>query len=248
MDLGDRVAIVTGGGRGIGRAAALALAKNGAHVVLAALESDEVERTAEEIRALGVKSLGCRMDVTRLSEIQGVVDRTISEFGQVDILVNAAGIWRLVESLKMTEAEWDLMTDIHLKGCFFMSQAVAREMVKRKKGSIISISSIDAAISGPNQVHYSAAKAGISSMTKCLTLEWTPLGIRVNAIAPGWILTDLSRKAWEEDGEAVLGSIPARRVGQPEDVGELAVFLASDRSDYICGAVVDVNGGLGLLL
>lgn len=248
MELADRVAIVTGGGRGIGRATALALAKNGAHVIVAALEKDEVERTAEEIRSLGVGSLACPMDVTRLPEIQDVVDKTTAEFGRVDILVNAAGIWRLVDSLDMSEAEWDLMTGIHLKGSFFMAQAAAREMVKRSKGSIISISSIDATISGPSQVHYSAAKAGISNMTRCLTLEWTPLGIRVNAIAPGWILTDLSRQAWEEDGESVLDRIPARRVGQPEDVAELAVFLASDRSDYICGAVVDINGGLGLLL
>jgi NAD(P)-dependent dehydrogenase (short-subunit alcohol dehydrogenase family) len=138
--------------------------------------------------------------------------------------------------------------NVNLKAAFFASQAVARDMVKRGQGSIVSISSIDATVTPPEQVHYTASKAGISAMTKCLAIEWGPLGIRVNAIAPGWVLTDMTREALEQDGEAVLQRLPAGRVADPEDIAKLAAFLVSERAEYIMGAVVDCNGGLGLML
>jgi NAD(P)-dependent dehydrogenase (short-subunit alcohol dehydrogenase family) len=248
MKLDGKVAIVTGGGRGIGKAIALALARSGADVSVAALESDQVEASAGEIAALGREALALPMNVTHLTEIENVVAKTVSRFGKVDILVNAAGIWTPGPALEMTEDAWDKTMNINLKGTFFFCQAAAREMVKRNSGNIISISSIDATTTPACQVHYTATKAGISMMTKALAIEWAKHGIRVNAIAPGWVLTDLTREAWQKDADRYLPRLPLGRIAEPEDIADVAVFLASDSSRYVTGAIVDVNGGLGLEL
>ena len=215
---------------------------------MAALDGEHVRQTSGEIRELGRESLALPTDITDLAQIQRMVDGTVEKFGKVDILANVAGIWIPRPALDMSEAEWDRTMNVNLKGAFFAAQAAARDMIKRGRGSIVSISSIDATVTPPEQVHYTASKAGISAMTRCLAIEWGGHGIRVNAIAPGWVLTDMTREALEQDGEAVLARIPAGRVARPEDIAKLALFLVSSQAEYIMGAVVDINGGLGLML
>lgn len=243
--LDGRVALVTGGGRGIGRAIALALAHAGADVAISGRTISQLQSTAEEISGLGRKSLAITADVSKLQDIENMVRTVVNEFGRLDILVNNAGINKRVPSLEVTEELWDSIVDTNLKGTFFCCQAAGRVMLKQGKGKIINICSLTSQIGMTTIAPYGATKSGILGLTRSLAAEWARHGINVNAIGPGYHETDLTRpllenKAWMEK---LLPRIPIGRVGTTEDLMGVAVFLASDASNYISGEIIYVDGG-----
>jgi len=247
MKLGDRTTIVTGARRGIGRAIALALAKEGANVVVSDINQEDCEKVITEIKGLGRRGLALKCDVTSRTEVEDVVIRAVAEFGKLDILVNNAGIIAFKPFLELTDEDWDNIMNVNLKGQFLCAQTVAKEMIKNKWGRIINIASISSGgcgIAFPLIAHYTASKGGVMALTEALALELTPQGINVNAICPGAVDTDMA-KGVKESGqlEQVLIRIPRGRLGQPEDIANLAVFLASKESDYISGAAMVIDGG-----
>ena len=247
MKLDDRTAIVTGSRRGISRAIALALAKEGANVVVSDINQEDCEKVVNEIKGLGGKGMALKCDITSRAEVEDMVIRTVAEFGKLDILVNNAGIITFKPFLELTDEDWDNTINVNLKGQFICAQAAAREMTKNKWGRIINIASISSGgcgIAFPLVAHYTASKGGVTALTEALALELTPQGINVNAICPGAINTDMA-KGVSESGqlEQVLLRIPKGRLGQPEDIANLAVFLASEESDYISGAAIVIDGG-----
>jgi len=247
MKLDNKTAIVTGARRGIGRTIALALAKEGANVVVSDISQEDCQKVVTEIEGLGRKGLALKCNVTSRAEVEDMVRRTVAEFGKVDILVNNAGIISFKPFLELTDEDWDNTLNVNLKGQFLCAQAAAKEMAKNKWGRIINIASISSGgcgIAFPLVAHYTASKGGVMALTEALALELTPQGINVNAICPGAIDTDMV-KAVKESGqlEQVLLRIPKGRLGQPEDIANLAVFLASDESDYITGAAIVIDGG-----
>jgi NAD(P)-dependent dehydrogenase (short-subunit alcohol dehydrogenase family) len=247
MKLDSRTAMVTGARRGIGRAIALALAKEGANVVVSDISQEDCEKVITEIKGLGRRGLALKCNVTSRTEVEDMVIRTVTEFGRLDILVNNAGIVAFKPFLELTDEDWDNIMNVNLKGQFLCAQAAAKEMFKNKWGRIINIASISSGgcgIAFPLIAHYTASKGGIIALTEALALELTPQGINVNAICPGAIDTDMA-KGVKESGqlEQVLLRIPKGRLGQPEDIANLAVFLASEESDYISGAAIVIDGG-----
>lgn len=247
MKLDNKTAIVTGARRGIGRAIALALAKEGANVVVSDVSQEDCRKVVTEIKALGRRGLALKCDVSSRVEVEDMVRRTVAEFGKVDILVNNAGVISFKPFLELTDEDWDNTLNVNLKGQFLCARAVAREMVKNKWGRIINVASISSGgcgIAFPLIAHYTASKGGVMALTEALALELTPQGINVNAICPGAIDTDMA-KGTKESGqiEQVLLRIPKGRLGQPEDIANLAVFLASEESDYISGAAIVIDGG-----
>jgi meso-butanediol dehydrogenase/(S,S)-butanediol dehydrogenase/diacetyl reductase len=247
MKLDNRTAIVTGSRRGIGRTIALALAKEGANVVVSDINQEDCEKVVNEIKGLGGKGMALKCDVTSRAEVEDMVIRTVAEFGKLDILVNNAGIITFKPFLELTDEDWDNTINVNLKGQFICAQAAAREMTKNKWGRIINIASISSGgcgIAFPLVAHYTASKGGVTALTEALALELTPQGINVNAICPGAINTDMA-KGVSDSGqlEQVLLRIPKGRLGQPEDIANLAVFLASEESDYISGAAIVIDGG-----
>lgn len=248
MKLEGKTAIVTGSRRGIGFGIAKALATAGADVVVSDIDLHDCELAIEEIESAGGRGLAVECDVSSREQVENLVKETINAFGKVDILVNNAGIARFKPFLEMTEEEWDQTIDINLKGSFLCAQAVARDMVKRNWGRIINISSVacgQVGIAYPNLANYVASKGGMAGLTEALALELSPMGINVNSIGPGVIGTEMA-KPLEEAGavDALLKSrVPKGRVGTPEDIGHLAVFLASEESDYITGAMIFIDGG-----
>jgi len=247
MKLDNKTAIVTGARRGIGRAIALALAKEGTNVVVSDISQEECQKVVTEIEALGRKGLALKCNVTSRGEVEDMVRKTVAEFGRVDILVNNAGIIAFKPFLELTDEDWDNTLNVNLKGQFLCARAVAKEMIKNKWGRIINIASISSGgcgIAFPLIAHYTASKGGVMALTEALALELTPQGINVNAICPGAIDTDMT-KGTKESGqlEQVLLRIPKGRIGQPEDIANLAVFLASEESDYISGAAIVIDGG-----
>lgn len=247
MKLDNKTAIVTGARRGIGRTIALALAKEGANVVVSDISQEDCQKVVTEIEGLGRKGLALKCDVTSRAEVEDMVGRTVAEFGKVDILVNNAGIISFKPFLELTDEDWDNTLNVNLKGQFLCARAVAKKMAKNKWGRIINIASISSGgcgIAFPLIAHYTASKGGVTALTDALALELTPQGINVNAICPGAIDTDMV-KGVKESGqlERVLVRIPKGRLGQPEDIANLAVFLASDESDYISGAAIVIDGG-----
>jgi len=254
FDLSGKGAVVTGAGMGIGRAIAYRLAEAGAAVMLADIDLDAANRTAEKITARGQQARGIRADTRSVADASKVAEATVQSFGSLDILVNNAGIYPLSMALDTTEELWDRTLDINLKGVFFFSQAAAREMVKAKHGGkIVNIASIDAVHPMGEVSHYNASKGGVLSLTKALALEWGPHGIAVNAIAPGSIWTpgtEKTRMAREESGKSVeellnkfMSRMPLSRPGEPDDIARVALFLASSASDYMTGSMVTVDGG-----
>jgi 3-oxoacyl-[acyl-carrier protein] reductase len=241
-------AIVTGAGRGIGRAIALAYARHGADVALAARTMPELESAAREIEALGRRALAVQADVTDLKSIAAMAAKTAEAFGGLDILVNNAGVWWPVPSIDMPEADWDGIMAVNLKSCFFCAQAAAREMRKQGSGRIVNISSVDGTYCLMNQAHYAASKAGLNQLTRSLAVDYAQYGILVNGIAPSWVLTDMTREEWERDKAEWLPRIPAGRIGMPDDIADVAVFLASDLSRFVYGQTITVDGGITLML
>jgi len=247
MKLDNRTAIVTGARRGIGRAIALALAKEGANVVVSDISQIDCDKVVTEIENLGRRGISVKCDVTSRNEIEDMVARAVKEFGKVDILVNNAGIIAFKPFLELTDDDWDNIVNVNLKGQFLCAQATAKEMIKNKWGRIINIASISSGgcgIAFPLIAHYTASKGGVIALTEALALELTPNGVNVNAICPGAIDTDMA-KGVRESGrlQQVLLRIPKGRLGQPEDIANLAVFLASEESDYISGAAIVIDGG-----
>ena len=244
--LTDKVAIVTGGGKGIGRGIALGFAEVGANVVIADVDGAAAEATAAEIRDIGQRTLVMTADVRDSGQVAKVVEQTLQEFGRIDILLNNVGGTFIIPTLEMSENAWDALLRVNLKTVFLCSKAVARSMMEQRKGNIINIVSIESHKASPGVAAYGAAKAGIVNLTQSLAGEWGPYNIRVNAIAPGFIVTPGGARTWKtpEREAEILRAIPLKRTGQPEDIAGAAIYLASEASDYVSGQTIFVDGGL----
>ena len=247
-DLTGKVALVTGGTQGIGRAVALKLAEQGADVAI--LHTGRRPELAEEvtaaIEAMGRKAVCVACNVGDYEEIQGVVKSLIKDLGGIDILVNNAGVTRDKLLLSMNEADWDLVLDTNLKSMFNTIHACYRNFMKKKAGRIINIASVSGLTGNAGQANYSASKAGVVGLTKTVAKELASRGVTCNAIAPGIIRTAMTDAMAEKDREALLASVPMGRVGEAEDIAELAAFLASDKARYITGEVIRVDGGIAM--
>ncbi len=245
MELKDRVTIITGASGGLGQAVARALGKEGAVLVLVDLKIKRSKRLLKELSGSGRKGMALSADVSRIADIKRVVERTIARFHRIDLLVNTAGICALTPIKDINEPEWDRILDVNLKGTFFLSQAVFKEMVKRKSGKIINFSSASAKLGGVAVgAHYSASKAGIICLTKSFALQGAPYHINVNCVCPGPMKTEMTDVWGEKINTRFKDMIPWKDYGEPEDVAASVLFLASDRARYITGEILDVNGGL----
>lgn len=244
--LDGRVALVTGGARGIGRSIAFRLAAEGAKVAIVDLMDAGAETAREVEETTGNQAVFVKADISKEDEAKAAVAAAEEALGPIDILVNNAGITRDGLALTMSESDWDAVLTVNLKGSFLMSKAVLRGMVKRRSGSIISISSVVARRGNAGQINYSAAKAGLIGLTKSLAREVASRNVRVNAVAPGYIETEMTAKLDEKARQALIGAIPLGRIGTPENVADAVAFLAGDQSSFITGAVLAVDGGLGI--
>ncbi len=247
--LDGRVAFITGAGRGIGAATALRMAEEGARVALADVDTEGCQQVAEEISRLGSEGLVLPCNVADSVMVQDAVDKTASHFGQLDILVNNAGVLRDNLLFKMSEDDWDTVLNVHLKGAFLCSRAAQKYMVHQKYGRIVSLSS-SAALGNRGQTNYSSAKAGLQGFTRTLAIELGPFGITVNAVAPGFIDTEMTRSTARRQGhdpDEVIAhaskTIPVRRVGQPRDVANVICFLSSEEAGFVSGQIIYVAGG-----
>lgn len=240
-----KVAVVTGAGKGIGRAIALRLSKEGYQVVINYRSSlAQVEELLEMIHQNGGEAIAVQADVSREEEAKQLINAAVEEYGRVDVLVNNAGITKDNLIVRMSEEEFDHVIDTNLKGTFFCMKYASKQMLKQKSGKIINISSVVGLIGNVGQTNYAASKAGIIGMTKAAARELASRGITVNAVAPGFIATDMTEKLDERLKEANINNIPMRRYGTPEEVGEAVGFLTSDAADYITGQVLQVDGGM----
>lgn len=248
FELNGKVALITGARRGMGKADAIALARAGAKVVITDISLEECQKVSDEIKSLGGDAIAFKMDVADAKEVDEVFTKAVEHFGRLDILVNNAGIYFSKPALEMTESEWQRMIDINLKGQFLCAQRAAKEMAKNKWGRIINIASVASGQVGIGIFggsHYTASKGGIIGMTESLAIEWAPLGINVNVIAPGAIDTPMIKEAKlsKEALDAFLAKIPLKRFGKPEEIAAAVVFLASEEASYITGATLYVDGG-----
>ncbi len=242
MDLSNKVAIVTGSARGIGREIALKLAEAGATVVVSDIA--EAEPVAEEIRAMNRQSLAVATDVTSSSDVSNLVETAVAKYERVDILVNNAGIARDQLLMRMSDEDWDAVLNVNLKSVFLCTRAVLRQMLKQRWGRIISISSIVGIVGNPGQANYASAKAGIIGFTRTIAKEVGSRGITVNAIAPGFIDTKMTQQLEENQRQELMRRIPLGCLGSPRDVAEAVAFLASEEARYITGQVLGVDGGM----
>ena len=247
-NLNNKVALITGARRGMGRAHALTLAKYGAKVVVTDISQGECQQVVEEINKQGGHALALKLDVTQKDEVAQVFQAAVQKFGRIDVLVNNAGIAEFQSFLIMSEEEWDKTLDINLKGQFLCAQAAAIQMKKQGSGAIVNIASVAMGQQGiglPNIAHYCASKGGIAALTEALAVELAQFNIRVNCVAPGIIETPMINtvKSDPKTFEAMLAQVPLRRAGKPEEVSELVAFLASDNSSYMTGSVVVIDGG-----
>lgn len=248
FDLKDKIALITGGRRGMGKTHALALAAQGAKIIITDIDVSECVLVVEEIKSKGGEAVCFKMDVSRNDEIGRVFDEVIGKFGHLDILVNNAGIYVSKPALELTEEDWDRMIDINLKGQFLCAQRAAKEMAKNEWGRIVNIASVASGQVGvgiAGGAHYTASKGGVIGMSETLAVEWAPLGITVNVIAPGAIDTPMVQAAQipKEEMDTLLQRIPLKRIGRPEEVSAMVVFLASEEASYTTGATFYVDGG-----
>ncbi|MGG4495900.1 SDR family NAD(P)-dependent oxidoreductase [Brevibacillus reuszeri] len=247
--LAGKVAIVTGAGRGIGAATAKRLASDGAKVGVLDLKEEFTAETVSEIQAAGGEAIGLACDVADATQVENAVTALVNHFGRLDILVNNAGVIRDNLLFKMTEDDWDTVMNIHLKGSFLMSRGVQKHMVSQRYGKIVNLSSISA-LGSRGQANYSAAKAGLQGFTKTLSIELGPFNINVNAVAPGFIATDMTKEtarrigvSFEEFEKESAAQIPLRRAGKPEDIANVVSFLVSEEASYVSGQIIYVSGG-----
>jgi len=246
IDLKDKVAIVTGASRGIGREIALTLARAGAAIVAADIMADLLKGVVDEITAAGGRALPVAADITKFDDCQNLADAAVREFGRLDILVNNAGITRDNLILRMKDEEWQKVIDTNLKGVFYCIKAASRAMMKQRGGRIINMASVSGLLGAAGQANYAASKAGVIALTKVAAREFASRGITVNAVAPGFIETDMTRVLPEEVKTQSINLVPLGRAGLPADVAGAALFLASDLAAYITGETIRVDGGMAM--
>jgi 3-oxoacyl-[acyl-carrier protein] reductase len=244
MPLKGQTAVVTGGARGIGKEISLALARDGANIVIADLIAEQSEETAEEIKKLDCKALIQKVDVSKAADVENMVQNTINEFKTLDILINNAGVTRDTLMVRMKEEDWDFVLKVNLTGTFNCSKAAAKYMMKQRKGRIVNIASIVGVMGNAGQANYSASKAGIIGLTKTSARELASRNITVNAVAPGFIDTEMTRLLNENIKQQLKEQIPVGKLGRPEDIANCIKFLVSDDASYITGQVIHVNGGM----
>ena len=244
MRLKDKVALITGSAQGIGRDIALLFAREGADVVISDINLEKAVKVGSEIAALGRKSLVLELDVTAYTKVEEAVNKILDKFTKVDILVNNAGITKDNLLLRMSEADWDAVINVNLKGTFNCTKAVSKSMIKQRSGRIINIASIIGIIGNAGQANYSASKAGIIALTKTTAKELASRNINVNAIAPGFIQTEMTVQLPEDIKQKMLEMIPLGRFGSPEDVASVCIFLASEEAGYITGQTIVIDGGM----
>lgn len=243
--LKGKTAIITGSGRGIGKAIAMKLASYGANIVINDIpSSDYADATADEIKAMGVDSIVIKGDVRNADDVNNLIQTTLDKFGTIDIFVNNAGVTRDGLMLRMSEDDWDLVLDINLKGAFNCIKAVARPMMKQRGGAIINIASVVGEMGNVGQANYSASKGGLIALTKTTAKEFASRGIRCNAVAPGFIASDMTDKLSDEVKKQYFAAIPLGKFGQTDQIADVVAFLASDMSSYVTGQVINVDGGL----
>lgn len=252
FSLEGKVALITGGSRGIGEATAIQMAKAGADIVVSSRKLPDLERVAAEVEKLGRKAMAVETHAARMDQIQNLVDTVVKKFGRIDILVNNAGTTIGASAMELEEKAWDSVMNLNLKGVFFLSQAAARIMKEKGSGNIINIASVNGYVANPMTCVYSIAKAALIMTTKSMALEWAPHNIRVNAIAPGYIETKLLNATWyflsEEEKkiakDQAAEGIPLGRIGDPKEIANAIIFLASQASSYVTGRTYIVDGGL----
>ena len=244
MLLKDKVAVITGGARGIGKEIALTFAREGANIAIADIDARILTEAQKEISSLGVDVLALSVDVTDFVQVEQIVNKTLDKFKKIDILINNAGITRDALLVRMSEEDWDRVLAVNLKGTFNCTRACARIMLKQRSGRIVNIASIIGLIGNAGQTNYAASKAGIIGLTKSVARELASRGICVNAIAPGFIQTEMTAKLSEEVKSRMLGAIPLKKFGRPQDIANLAAFLVSEKAGYITGQVICVDGGM----
>ncbi|MGH7375018.1 MAG: 3-oxoacyl-[acyl-carrier-protein] reductase [Candidatus Rokuibacteriota bacterium] len=242
--LAGKVAIVTGGGRGIGLAIARLLAEDGASVVVSGRDAARLDAAVKELESLGTAALAVVADASKRAEVDRLIDAARERFGRIDVVVNNAGITRDQLLVRMKDDDWDQVLDTNLRGVFLMTRAVGKVMMRQKSGRIINIASTAGAMGNPGQVNYSAAKAGVIGLTKAAARELAHWNILVNAVAPGLIETDMAAAIPAEAREALLQQVPLKRIGQGREVAEVVRFLAGEGASYITGQTIHVNGGL----
>jgi len=245
MLLSEKTALITGAARGIGKEIALAFAREGANIAFTDLELNDLTiQTSNELKALGVKVQAYASDAANFDAAHAVVDDVLKDFGRIDILVNNAGITRDTLLMRMTEAQWDQVIQVNLKSAFNFTHAVTPVMMRQRAGSIISLSSVVGINGNAGQANYAASKAGIIALTKSVAKELGSRGVRANAIAPGFIITDMTKALPEETLKQFVSIIPMKRGGEPQEVAKVALFLASDLASYVSGQVIQVNGAM----
>ena len=244
FSLKNKVAIVTGASRGIGKSITEILAKAGAHVVCASRTKDDLDSLVNSLNGQGLSTSYFSCDVSLLEDFKSLIDDTVSNHDSIDILINNAGITKDTLIMRMTENDWDTVIDINLKGVFNGIKCVTRQMMKQKYGRIINISSIVGLIGNPGQVNYAASKAGIIGLSKATAKELASRNITVNTIAPGYISTEMSDAIEEKTKENLLNQIPLGRIGSPEDIANMVLYLASDEAGYITGQTIAIDGGM----
>ena len=243
MNFENKTVIVTGSARGIGRTIAEYFAQRQANVVISDIDQEAVDKVAAEI---GSKALGIKADVLNLEEVENLFAKTVEKFGSIDIVVNNAGVTRDNLLVRLSEKDWDMVVDINLKGAFFVTKTAAKIMMKQRSGKIVNISSVVGLTGNAGQANYAASKAGLIGLTKSAAKELAGRGITVNAVAPGYIETEMTNKLPESVREAYMQKIPLKRGGTPLDVAATVAFLASDEASYITGQVLAIDGGLSI--
>jgi len=246
MQLAGQVALVTGGARGIGREIALLLAREGADVALFDVLADPLQQAVQELLAMGRRAEGLVVDVTSSQAVDEAVAKVLDKLGRIDILINNAGVTQDGLLVRMDESQWDRVLDINLKGTFLCTRAVSRVMLKARRGRIVSIASIIGLIGNAGQANYAASKAGVIGLTKSVAKELASRGITCNAIAPGFIKTEMTERLPEEQKQRLLNQIPMATLGEPRDVAQAVLFLVGESSRYITGQVLVVDGGLAM--
>ena len=244
MLLKDKVTVITGGARGIGREIAEVFAREGSDIAICDINQQDLDQTKARLESLGRSAEGYIVDVTSSSQVEEMVNKVLDKFGKVDILINNAGITKDTLLVRMKEEDWDAVLNVNLKGTFNCTKAVSKIMMKQRSGKIVSIASIIGIMGNAGQANYAASKAGIIGFTKSVAKELASRGVNVNAIAPGYIQTEMTAKLPEDAKQKMLQLIPLQRLGEPQDVARCALFLASDNARYITGQVIQVDGGM----